>query len=641
MSYNWKSLKPVRFKTPRMLSIIGLLCIITLLSFMSSCGGGGEPANIPPVTSTAALTGSVIFMETVSLAAPPADMFDGPAPADLHYAARIIDPGDDIGGAPLPKPGNLSSNGHYHFENNDANPLAYFNLRFIVNADLTGDNLPQTPVSLNIPVALANAFGTYISIIVSRPADNILELTYTYNGPDGSRKILLQLNFLTDLIYFDLDSDGLFDDLIAIDYNNDAIPDSHASYMEILDYTTTVESFGSVSGVGSNTLFVEGIPYEIWGNTNIVSKVDGATLAMSDISTGRNATVKYSIFNGANIAENIVVEPGPTNPFIDFKVVRSGDIEEIDANSLVAGGVRFQDYASATIKNSLGSTVAPSELETGMYVSVTGTRDGNIITAEEITVTEVSPPPSYIERQGTIQALDTPGNPSLITVSEITFQITPQTAIMDNTGLAVDSSYLLTGSPVHIIGREDQGVFIADLIELLYAIDTDGREPEVVILLNNADVLADVQNVIDQVSTQIAVVPVLVSSYPPPLSAPPCTYGTFNSVFLAKPILLGIPGFIEAFPRFENDQCEVLVLLDDGYPTAKAWVDYFYPNGIGAYGTDDGYPIVYDNIVTPPFYGAGPEMVEAIQLSDNLRTLLSDNDFVIDVYISPEISFYN
>jgi len=198
MSYNWNFSKFDRFKTPRMLSIIGLLGIITLLSFMSSCGGGGGPVTVVPVTSTAALTGSVIFSESVSLAAPPADMFDGPAPPDLHFAARIIDPGDDIGGIPLPKPSNLSSNGHYHFENNDSNPLAYFNLRFIVEADLTGDGMAQTPISLNIPVALANAFGTYISITVSHPSDNILELTYIYNGPGRCRYRSVRVCYRTD-----------------------------------------------------------------------------------------------------------------------------------------------------------------------------------------------------------------------------------------------------------------------------------------------------------------------------------------------------------------------------------------------------------------------------------------------------------
>ena len=274
-----------------------------------------------------------------------------------------------------------------------------------------------------------------------------------------------------------------------------------------------------------------------------------------------------------------------------------------------------------------------------MYASVIGTHDGNVITAEEITVTEVSPPVSYIERQGTIQALDPPDNPTLMTVGGITFMISPQTVITDDTGMVVDSGYLLTGNPVHVVGHEDQGVFIADLIELLYAISEDGHEPEIVVLLNNEDVLFDVQHIIDQFATSIPIVPVLVSSYPPPLSAPPCTYDAFNNVFLAKPILLGIPGFIEAFPRFDNDECHVLVLLDSGYPDARSWIEFFYPNGIGVYGSGEGYPIVYDNIVTPPFYGAGTELIEAIQISDWLKFYFNSNDYVIDVYISPEISF--
>lgn len=640
MSRRWDSLKPERYTSRQITSIAWLIGIITLLSFLSACGGGGGgPPNIPELTSTARLSGTVIFTDSVSLAPPPADMFDGPAPDDLRYAARIVDPGDDIGKASLTDPDNLSSSGLFNFEEVDPDVLAYFNLRFIVNSDLGGEGASQTSTSLNIPVVLANAFGTHLTIVVHRPSDNILELTYTYNGPDGSREIRLQLNFHTDLLYFDLDSDGLFDDLIAIDYNHDTIPDAHATYMEILDYSETAVAYDSVSGVGSNTLSVGGILYEVWGHTNIVSNIDGSILALSEISNGRNATVKYSGFGGSNIASSIYVEPGPTNPSLDFKVERSGDIEEIDSTSLVVGGVLFRNYPFATIRDTSGAMVAPSDLQVGMYVSVVGSRDGNIVTAEEITVTEVSPPVSFIERQGVIEALDPVDQPTSITVTGITFQITPQTVIRDNTEVIVDASYLLTGNPVYILGRDTGGVFTADLIELLYAVDEDGKEPEIVILLNDEDILADVQDIIEDIDPGIAVVPVLVSSYPPPLSAPSCTYGTFNSVFQAKPILLGIPGFIEAFPRYENDQCHVLILLDDGDKDAQEWIDFFYPNGIGEYPSDDGYPIFYDNVVSPPFYGAGSELIDAIQLAGDLKTILSNNDFVIDVYISPEVSF--
>jgi hypothetical protein len=637
MSKDWNFLKPGRYGNHQMISIICLLGIIILLSFLASCGGGGS--NVPDQTSTVKLTGTVIFMESVPLAQPPADMFDGDAPPDLRYAARIVDPGDDIGLVPLPKPANLSANGSYHFDDVNPNPLAYFNLRFIVNLDLNGDGNTQTSISLNLPVALANAFITNLAIVVNRPSDNILELTYTYTGPDGSREIRLQLNFKTDLLSFDLDSDGLFDDLIAIDYNHDAIPDAHATYMQLLDYTATEVAYGTVAGIGPNTISVNGSQYEIWGHTNINSKLDGSILAMSDISNGKNATVNYSSFNGENIAASVQLEPGPTNPSLDFKVMRSGDIEEIDATTLVAGGVLFHDYPQATIKDALGSSVDPSQLEVGTYVSVIGSRDGNVVTAEEITVTEVSPPPSYIERQGVIDALYPEDHPTTMTVSGVDFQITPQTVIRDKNGLIVDVTYLLTGSPVYVLGHEDAGALIADLIELLYVIDSTGTEPEVVILVNDQNAVNGIQGVIDQLNPELAVVPVLVSSYPPPLSAPPCTYDVFNSLFVSKPILLGIPGFIEAFPRFEAEECHVLILLDDGYPDAKAWIDYFYPNGLGEIGASDGYPILFDNVVTPPYYGAGPELIGAIQLSNDLKTLLSANDSVIDVYISPEVSF--
>ncbi len=638
MSYDWENRKPQRYNAQRLISISLIVGVITILTVLTSCGGGGG-SSYPGTTPSAWLTGTVTFSQAVPLAPPPPDMFDGPAPPELRYAARIIDPGDDIGSVPLPNPSNLSISGNYQFDGNEPDPLAFFNLRFIVEADLHGDGSTQTPISLNIPIALANGIGTLLEIIIHRPRDSILEMIYEYEGPDGSRVARLQLDFMTDLLYFDLDSDGLFDDLVAIDYNHDAIPDAHAPYMEILDYTETTVVFGTITGIGSNTLSVGGNLYEIWGHTNLESKIDGSILTLSDISNGKNATVNYTSFAGNNIASSVVVEPGPTNPGLEFTVTRSGHIEEIDSTSLVVSGGKFEDYPSANIINTNGSPVAPSVLEVGKYVSVTGERDENTITATEIIVTEVTAPPSIIERQGTIQALDPVDNPTSLTVTGITFQITPQTVIKDNAGTMVDTTYLLTGSPVYVLGREIDGTFTADLIELQYEIEHDTHDPEIVVLINDEEALQAVQNAIDLLNPAISIAPVLVSSYPPALSAPPCTYDVFNAVFLAKPILVGIPGFIEAFPRYEDDQCHVLMLLDNGYPAAQAWVYYFYPNGLGEIGGYDGYPIIYDKLVLPPYYGASSELINAIFIADLLEDLLSTTDYVIDIYISPDVGF--
>jgi hypothetical protein len=190
-----------------------------------------------------------------------------------------------------------------------------------------------------------------------------------------------------------------------------------------------------------------------------------------------------------------------------------------------------------------------------------------------------------------------------------------------------------------VLGREIDGTFTADLIELQYEIEHDTHDPEIVVLINDEEALHAVQDAIDLLNPAISIAPVLVSSYPPALSAPPCTYDVFNAVFLAKPILVGIPGFIEAFPRYEDDQCHVLMLLDNGYPAAQAWVYYFYPNGLGEIGGYDGYPIIYDKLVLPPYYGASSELIDAIFIADLLEDLLSTTDYVIDVYISPDVGF--
>jgi len=606
--------------------------VLALSVLLTACGGGGEEIQ-PPLTSAASLSGAVTFSANVPLGTPPADAFDGSPPPDIRYGARIVDPGDDIGGKPLPRPSTLVADGGFEFEKLDPDPSAYFNLRFTVEAGLEAEHSLRTPVSFNVPIALVRAFKSMLACSIDRPSEYVLQLTYAYRGPDGSREVRLRVDFATDLITFDLDGDGQYDDLVAVDTNHDAIPDEQAPLMVGLDYTTSQVSMGTVSGVGSNTISIGGSIYQIWGNTNLMNPVSGNPLALSQVTVGRNATVSFTPFSQVNVAVRVEVQPSPSDPQDKFEVSRDGAIEEITATTISVGNVMFRDYASANIRDVLDNKVSPSELEVGMYVTAKGVLGDDGITATEIIVKEVSPPPAIVERQGSIEALVPEDNPTMMKVSGIEFQLTLQTVIRDLTGKAVDTSYLIVGNPVHVVAHESEGLFIADLVELQYKIAQIVEVPEVVVLIDDPLAVADVEAAVEQLQTQVAVAPVVISSYPPAFTAPECIQDVFEELFWSAYILKGLPGFIEAFPRVEDGDCSVLVLLEDGFPGTQAWIDFFFPNGIG------GAALQYDIAVRPPIYGAGPEMIEAMEVGEELMELLKSNESVVYVYTSPDTTF--
>jgi hypothetical protein len=608
--------------------------VIALAMMLTACGGGD--GGQPPLAPAASLSGTVTFTAAVPLDTPPSDAFDGPVPPDVRYGARIIDPGDDIGGTPIPKPNNMTQTGSYEFEELDTEALTFLNLRFTIDGDLEDRGNDTTPVSINIPVSLAKSFLSMLNCSIDRPSENVLQITYNYRGPDGSRVIKLRLDFATDLLTFDLDADGLYDDLIAIDTNHDAIPDIHSPLMVTLDYTAAQEVVGKVTGVGSNTITISGGTYAVWGSTNIVNSASGTPVSLSEVSTGMNATVSYVPFNGNNIAVTITIQPDPSAPQPGIGVRRDGAIEGITSETILVSGVMFHDYGMASIKNELGNSIGPGELKVGEYVTILGNHVDDRIVATAITVTDVAPPPVRVERQGVIQSLDPEENPTSMRVADLSMLISPQTVVEDISGAIADTSYLAVGNPVHVYAHGTDGTFTADLIEFQYVIEDGAPLPEVIVVYNDPSALGEIQAAIGQVDTDTRITPILVAT--DNQLEPPCIQDAFNALYTSEGSIEGLPGYIMAFPRVSGDECVVLILIEDGYNITISWIDWLYPSGLG---TGPYVPIEYDNVSRSPFYGAGEKLTEALSVEDELTEILNPDPAgaIQYVYTSPEIGF--
>ena len=412
-----------------------------LAMFLMSCAGSG--ANQPPIKPDASLNGIITFDPDVPLGNPP-----GHQAPDIRYAARIIDPGDDIGIMPVPKPTIISSSGKYEFATLKAKPLVYLNLLFTVDSDLPGDGESDTtPVSLNIPVSLADGVSSLVSATIDKPYPSVLEMTYTYSGPDGTRVVRLREDYATNLLSIDLNSDGVFDDLVAVDADHDAIPDTLAPVIPTVDYRHSFQSSGPAVSLGSNTVTLGGKTFEITALTNISNAATGVPLSLSELSVGGMATINSVSSGDSNIALKLAIRPNAENPQLGFAVQREGTIEQIGGNSLTIAGTLFNGYDKANIVNMLGDPIPQSELKVGVYATVTGSRDGNVISANTIKVQEVAPSQAPFERTGTIQSLDPSDNPTSMSLSGITYKLLDTTEIEDINGQVLDRTYLHIGIP--------------------------------------------------------------------------------------------------------------------------------------------------------------------------------------------------
>jgi hypothetical protein len=602
-----------------------------------ACGGGNEAVN-PPLTPAASLKGLVVFTEQVLLGPPPAYAFDGAPPEGARYGARVVDPGDKIGKVPSPKPSTMTANGEYEFGQLDEDPLKYLNLLFTVNDDLEGGSSSSTIVSINIPIALTKSFVSHLSCTVHRPAQTVIQISYSYLGPDGTRSGKLRIDFATDLLSFDLDGDGLYDDLVAIDRNHDAIPDEQAPFMENVDPDTAFDTYGLVTAVGTHTITAGGATFQVWGSTNLYNSVSDNPLVLSEIPIGGGATIHAVDWNSQKIALGVAVIPDPGKPDGGFKVEREGVIEQIDSTSLFVDGVMFGDYPSATIVDQLGQPVDPSELEVGLFVTVVGAHDGDTIKAESIVVQKQASEPQFVEREGLISALEPEDFPTKMTVDGVTFTVTDLTIIRDLSGDVFDRTYLVVGNPVRVLGHQSGDSFIADLIELKYDLAPPGvGNVEVVVIVRGADALAEAQAAIDAIDTDISVKAVVVA---PPILGPddaPCLGPVYlqlynnNEIFILK----AAEGVVDeqVWPRSENGECSILVLMDDGDPSATAWFDYAYPDGVA------DAPFLFDFVASKPYYGSADEYAEAENIKSQLAATLTDVAKFPYIYISSDVTF--
>ena len=597
---------------------------------LTACGGGGEDIQ-PPLTPAASLTGVVAFTAQVSLAAPPGDeQADG-----IRFAARIVDPGDDIGRVPLPRPSTLRTTGEYAFTTLDPNPLVYFNLLFIVDDSLQSGGSGTTPVGFNIPVSLADAVSSLLSVTVDRPSKSVLEMGYSYLGPDGTREVRLRLDFSTDLLTFDLDGDGLFDDLIAIDANHDAINDSLAPALIDLDYRNAVQSLGTVSALGANSISVGGKSFEITGITNIDDSATGKPLSVSDISIGGGVTVHGVGWDGKNIAVAVDVMPDPAKPQTVLEVHRAGIVEQMDPDTIFVAGVLFRGWRDSEIVDSLDQPISASELSIGKYATITGIHDGPTIRATSIQIQEVSPPPAYFEREGTIESLDPPGAPTTMTLAGLTFQLPGATVIRDLDGRALDRSALKIGSPAWVYAHLAGSDFVADTIELQFTVEPpNGKKIEVVVLVDDPAIMPDIQAAVDLHASSVPVAIVPVANEATYHGDPPCLEPVFGELPNVRTFVKSLPvkGPIDVYARAVSGECSVLMVVNDADVHIVDWLKVFFPQGVG------GAPIQYERALVPPVYGLGQEYDEALKVVDWLGPFWA-NDAVKSIYISPDQDF--
>lgn len=604
--------------------------VFALLILLVSCGGGGEGTQ-PPLTPAASLKGLVVFTNNVPLGIPPYS--GGNPPNGIRYGARIVDPGDDIGSVPLPKPSTLTETGNFEFASLEPDPLVYFNLLFTVNDDLTGNGVNQVPVSFNIPVSLEKAVTSLLSVTIDRPDKTSLQMTYKYEGPDGVREVRLHLDFSTHLLTFDLDFDGRFDDLITVDLDHDAIPDDLAGILKDFDYRSAIELITPVTAIGTSSITAQEGQYEISAITNIYDSVTGNPVALSEINVGSIVKIHWVSWNGKKLSVIIELLPNPVNPQLIFKVYREGLIQSIDEVSIFVGGTNFQDYRQAQIVNFLGQPFPADNLKVGDYVTVDGKREGLKISANKIVVIEQSAPPQYFEREGIIEYLNPPDDPTSMILGGMTFQLPSEIVVRDIKGQILNKSFLVVGNPAWVYAHQNGNVFVADIVELRYEVEEpDGGNVEVVILVDDPGVVPTIKGIINEMNPSTPVAVETFVSDPMAPGLPECMDSVFDNYYWAIGLLKYQPGFIEAFPRVVDGNCQVLILVEYGYPNITKYIDWFFSDGIG------GAPLRYDVRAEPPFYGLGPDFNEAQALADKLAQLVPPDLFAF-IYVSPGRDF--
>jgi hypothetical protein len=216
----------------------------------------------------------------------------------------------------------------------------------------------------------------------------------------------------------------------------------------------------------------------------------------------------------------------------------------------------------------------------------------------------------------------------------MTFELPDTTVIRDIDGQSLDKTYLHVGSPALVYAHQAGGSFIADIVELQFKVDKTGiKQVEVVVLYNDPSALPEIQAAIDQIKPSVPVAPVLIAHDPPAPTDPECLGDVFGDLYLWTYLLHSVPGLVEAYPRVEDGNCEVLAIIENGFVDTPKWIDVLFPKGLG------GAPFKYDRVALPPFYGVGSDYSAAEQIVNRLDTKLATNKSVVMKYISPDKDF--
>ena len=284
---------------------------------LSSCGGGGYPQKgkvtegpflPPPPPANSGTLGGTLTVENLPIGDDPGDTGDV-----TRATVKVIDPSEEIGDLPFANP---APDGRFALGYVPAANLKYLNLNFNTPIDLRGVGVAATPISINVPVQIADGAHTRVNATVrkySPPAtaalrspstDDVttIEVEYEYEGPDGARHVKFIVNFRLGKLTLDSTGSGSYDDEDEFDDDNcDGVSNEReAEDREHREYEE-VESEGDVQTISGTAITVNGIVFNVDERTTFK---DG--LKLSQLILGDLVKIKGYVLPGGKIyAEKI------------------------------------------------------------------------------------------------------------------------------------------------------------------------------------------------------------------------------------------------------------------------------------------------------------------------------------------------
>ncbi len=333
------------------------LLVTTVAFFAASCGSGGSTQIIPPPNqnqnnnndngldgndngTTPPPPAPPVVEGMIDVAGIPITDESGLPAGVTRTTLKVIDPSEEIGDTISTIP---TAAGTYAIDGLAPATVSYLNISFNTNVDLKGIGQTVTPVSINLPIQLASGVVTTVdtSIAVFAPKvtasqkyvsddddngggmdddgidDDIgdddlddndhgsIEISYSYQGPDGSRAGKFIIDYRSNQTIYDMNDDGEYgDDTAHSDNDNDGIRDDRRDEDRYEEDFEDVEAEGLVEGIGGGLLTVNAVNFIIDERTNFK---DGLKLAQ--IGVGTSVHVKgYRTPSGKIFAVEIELE---------------------------------------------------------------------------------------------------------------------------------------------------------------------------------------------------------------------------------------------------------------------------------------------------------------------------------------------